>query len=105
MPGFTGNQGGEPLLKDIVVVDPTSDQIPYVDLSPCEVQTNEKLLGRAQFTKRYGFLILWRPSNSNLQSVNLQFEIVFSDSMIVLIAFSKPIRLAPKAEMLRCIEC
>jgi hypothetical protein len=37
---------GEPLLKDIVVVDPTSDQIPYVDLSPCEVQTNEELLGR-----------------------------------------------------------
>jgi hypothetical protein len=37
---------GHTLLKDIVVVDPTSDQIPYTNLSPCEIQTNEKLLGR-----------------------------------------------------------
>lgn len=34
------------LLKDIVVVDPTSDQIPHANLSPCEIQTNEELLCR-----------------------------------------------------------
>lgn len=34
------------LLKNIVVIDPTADQIPYVNLSQCEIQTNEEFLCR-----------------------------------------------------------
>jgi hypothetical protein len=33
-------------LKDIVIIDPTADQIPYADLFPCEIQTNEELRRR-----------------------------------------------------------